>query len=250
MNILEIENLSVEVGGKKILKDITLHIPEGGVMIFFGPNGSGKTTLMLTIAGMPDCKVTGGKILFNGEDITFLGVDERAKMGLGLGFQLPPEIIGVKLGDMIKICGGKNPAEDLTQEESELIKRFNLLDFIRRDINHGFSGGERKRAEMLQLLAMKPMMLLLDEPDSGVDVESLKLIGRELQNYLDSSGASALIITHHGNILEHIKAEAACVMMDGRVWCRGDPHEIYANILEKGYRGCIECEMRHPGGVL
>ena len=246
MNILEIENLSVEVGGKIILKDITLHIPERGAMIFFGPNGSGKTTLMLAIAGMPDYKVIKGKILFKGEDITSLRVDERAKLGLGLGFQLPPEIIGVKLRDMIKICGGRKPGEDLTGEESELIRRFNLEDFIKRDLNLGFSGGEKKRAEMLQLLAMKPRMLLLDEPDSGVDVESLKLVGRELQNYLDSSGASALIITHHGNILEHINAEAACVLMDGRIWCRGDPKEIYASIVEKGYRGCVECGIRHP----
>ncbi|OYT53261.1 MAG: Fe-S cluster assembly ATPase SufC [Candidatus Altiarchaeales archaeon ex4484_2] len=247
MNTLEIENLSVEVGGKKILKDITLHLPGGETMVFFGPNGSGKTTLMLTIAGMPEYKVTDGKIVFNGEDITSMKVDERAKRGLGVGFQLPPEIIGVKLRDMVKICGGKNPREDLTREESELIERFNLGDFINRDLNSGFSGGERKRAEMLQLLAMKPVMLLLDEPDSGVDVGSLRLVGRELQNYLDSSGASALIITHHGNILEHIKAETACVMMDGRIWCRGDPGEIYDNILEKGYRGCVECEIRHPG---
>ncbi len=245
MNILEIENLSVEVGGKKILRDIKLHIPEGGTMVFFGPNGSGKTTLMLTIAGMPDYKVTRGKIVFNGEDITSLEVDERAKLGLGLGFQLPPEIIGVKLRDMIKICAGKKPGEDLSGDESELINRFNLGDFIGRDINLGFSGGEKKRAEMLQLLAMKPMMLLLDEPDSGVDVESLKLVGRELQNYLESSGASALIITHHGSILEHINAETACVLMDGRIWSRGDPKEIYASIVEKGYRGCVECEIRH-----
>ena len=246
MNILELENLSVEVEGKRILEDINLHLPEKSTMLFFGPNGSGKTTLLLTIAGMPGYNITSGSITLNGVDITSLDVDERARLGIGTGFQLPPEITGVKLRDMIKICAGGRPGDDLTKEERNLIKRFKLDDFINRDINLGFSGGEKKRAEMLQMMALKPKLLLLDEPDSGVDVESLKLIGRELQKYLKASGASAFIITHHGDILEHLDSKYACVLMDGRIWCRGNPREIYDTILARGYRECAECHVRHP----
>ncbi len=246
MNSLEVENLSVKVGGKKILDDINLHVPEGETSILFGPNGSGKTTLLMTIAGLPDYKVTKGIIRLNGKDITNIDVDERAKLGLGVGFQLPPEIIGVKLKDMIKICVGKKPDEELGKRENELIDKFNLRNFVDRDINLGFSGGEKKRAEILQLLAMKPRMLLLDEPDSGVDVESLKLITKELRKYLDESKASAVIITHHGDILDYLNAESACVMVDGGVWCRGKPETIYKEILERGYRKCADCHDRHP----
>jgi len=245
MNILEIKNISVEINGKRILEDINLSVHKGETVLFFGPNGSGKTTLLMTIAGIPEYEVVDGEIILNSKNITSMDVDKRVKLGLGIGFQAPPEIVGVKLGDMIKICSGKRPDDELSEDELRLIEKFELKGFINRDINLGFSGGEKKRAEILQLLAMKPKILLLDEPDSGVDVESLRLIGKEIQKYLDENDASALIITHHGDILEYVNAEYAYVVVDGKIWCRGDPERIHKNILKKGYRGCVKCQLRH-----
>jgi Fe-S cluster assembly ATP-binding protein len=129
-----------------------------------------------------------------------------------------------------------------------LVEKLRLTDFLDRDINRGFSGGERKRAEVLQMLFMKPRLLLLDEPDSGVDIESLKLIGTLIQDYLSESGASALIITHHGQILEYIKASKACVFMEKIIYCHTAPQEIIRSINERGYGYCLECQHRRTEG--
>jgi Fe-S cluster assembly ATP-binding protein len=133
----------------------------------------------------------------------------------------------------------------------ELVDKLDMTDYLDRDVNVGFSGGERKRAEVLQLLVMKPKLLLLDEPDSGVDVESLGLIAGEIQRYLEENNASALIVTHHGHILEHIKAENACVLMEGQISCYNKPEKIFNQIKEKGYSGCVECQQKNlnPDGV-
>ncbi len=247
-SMLKIESLSVSVEGKQVLKAINLALPKGKVYTVFGPNGSGKSTLLMAIAGVPNYKITSGKILFQGEDITWMNVDERARLGIALGFQSPPEITGVKLGDILKICAGKKPEEEFSREEMELIELFNLKDFLDRSVNLGFSGGERKRAEVLQLLFMKPKLMLLDEPDSGVDVESLKLIGEALQNYISQSGASALIVTHHGEMLEHVKADMACVLLDGTIQCYGDPYQVLENIKRHGYESCVACIRRRSRG--
>ena len=139
---------------------------------------------------------------------------------------------------------GKKPREELGGEEYELIELFRLKDFLDRSVNLGFSGGERKRAEVLQLLLMKPKLMLLDEPDSGVDVESLKLIGEAIQKYISQSEASALIVTHQGQILEHIKADMACVLLNGSIQCYGDPYQMLENIKRYGYENCATCIRR------
>jgi Fe-S cluster assembly ATP-binding protein len=130
------------------------------------------------------------------------------------------------------------------EEEKKLIEAFNLTEFMDRDINVGFSGGERKRAEVLQMIFIKPKLMLLDEPDSGVDVESLKLIASEIQHYLQKTRSSALIVTHKGDILEYVKARHGCILLEGKFHCFADPKGIYEDIKKKGYEGCVVCRER------
>ena len=176
--MLRIEDLQVKLEDKEILKHIDLEIEPGETHILFGPNGSGKTSLLMTIMGYPQYRVTGGRILFKGEDVTHMPVNERARLGIGLSYQRPPRINGVKTRQLIAICGGS----DLDAEA--LAKRVNFTDFLERDINVGFSGGEIKRSELLQLLAQDADLLLFDEPESGVDLENISLIGNTISDLL------------------------------------------------------------------
>lgn len=248
MNILEVENLSVKVEGKLILKGVTFSLRSHESHILFGPNGSGKTTLLSALMGLPSYEVVSGKISFMGVDITDKSVEERAKLGMVVSFQNPPEITGVKLADLLKLCLGKSPTDGFSGEEQELIDAFRLTEFLNRDINVGFSGGERKRSEILQLIFLKPKLLLLDEPDSGVDVESLRLIAGEIQRYVERSGSSALIITHKGDILDHIKAKYGCVLLGGTFHCFTHPTRIYEDIKKLGYEECVACRVRTTEG--
>ena len=248
MEMLEVKDLSVKVEGKLILKDMNFSLKEGVSHILFGPNGSGKTTLISTLMGLPGYEVVSGKILFRGIDITNKGVDERAKLGMIVSFQNPPEITGVKLGDLLKLCLGKSETDEFSAEETKQIEAFRLTSFLNRDTNVGFSGGERKRSEILQLIFLKPKLLLLDEPDSGVDVESLRMIAIEIQRYIESSGSSALIITHKGDILEYVKAEYGCILLEGQFHCFTDPMRIYDDIKRVGYEECVACRRRKPEG--
>lgn len=248
MGMLEVKDLSVEVEGKPILKNLTFDLKEGASHILFGPNGSGKTTLISTLMGLPGYRVVSGKILFNGVDITEKDVDERAKMGIIVSFQNPPEITGVKLGDLLKLCLNKSASDEFSQEELAQIEAFRLTNFLNRDVNMGFSGGERKRSEILQLIFLRPKLLLLDEPDSGVDVESLRMISIEIQKYIESTGSSALIITHKGDILEYIKATYGCILLTGQFHCFRDPLQIYKEIKDMGYEECVACRVRSREG--
>lgn len=242
--LLEVEDLKVELGNRLILEDIRFGLRSGQIHVLFGPNGSGKTTLVGAIAGLPIYRVISGRILFMNEDITNKGVDERAKLGIGVGFQTPPEITGVKLKDLLKLCLGKSPKDEFSMEEMHLIESFRLKDFLERETHIGFSGGERKRSEILQLLFLKPKILLLDEPDSGVDVESLKIIAVEIQRYIEYSGASALIITHKGDILDYVNARHGCVLLNGKIHCFINPKHVYEDIKREGYEGCIKCQVK------
>jgi Fe-S cluster assembly ATP-binding protein len=248
MDVLEVKGLSVKVEGRLILNNVTFSLKQGVSHILFGPNGSGKTTLISTLMGLPGYEVVSGKILFMGEDITFKTVDERAKLGMVVSFQNPPEITGVKLGDLLKLCLGKATTDDFSAEEQKQIEAFRLTSFLNREVNVGFSGGERKRSEILQLIFLKPKLLLLDEPDSGVDVESLSMIAQEIQNYVQTSGSSALIITHKGDILEHVKAGYGCILLEGQFHCFTEPMGIYEDIKKLGYEGCVACRVRKREG--
>ncbi|MFW6117194.1 MAG: ABC transporter ATP-binding protein [Thermoproteota archaeon] len=248
MNVLETEDLRVRVGDSTVLEDIHMKLKSNQTYILFGPNGSGKTTLINAIMGIPGYEVESGKIWFLGEDITEKSVEERANMGVSTSFQHPPEITGVKLSDLLKLCSGKISEDQFSEGEKRLIETFNLTDFLDRDINVGFSGGERKRSEVLQMMFLKPKLLLLDEPDSGVDVESLSIIANEIQSYMENTNSSALIITHKGDILDYIDAKYACVLLKNRMYCFADPKSIYETIKSRGYQKCVKCEDRVTEG--
>ncbi|MBE6521934.1 MAG: ABC transporter ATP-binding protein [Thermoplasmata archaeon] len=233
--MLNIVDLHVEAGGREILKGVNLTVKEGETSILFGPNGSGKSTLLASIMGYSTIKVTQGEILFKGKNITDMPVDERAKMGIGMMMQRPPNIYGVKLGDLLRATA--NDADKAIAEAD----RFRMEKFMDREINVGFSGGEIKRSELLQLTAQSPELLLLDEPESGVDLESIDLIGRKVHDILeegrDSTGrhVSSLVITHTGQIMDYIGAKYGYVMKNGVVDRVGDPMELLKEIREHGY---------------
>jgi Fe-S cluster assembly ATP-binding protein len=242
--MLDIKHLNVAVEGKEILRDVNLSIGTGETHALFGPNGSGKTTLLMAIMGFPRYQVTKGSITFKGKDITKLGVDERARLGIGISFQRPPVVRGVKTKDMIVVSmRGRGDEKTI----AELAERADLTEFLDRDINYGFSGGEIKRAELMQLMAQKPELTLLDEPESGVDLVNIVLIGKLLNQLLEKDcpmrkrKCMGLIITHTGHILQYINVRTGYVMLDGRIVCQGDPHEILATIKEKGYEECARC---------
>jgi Fe-S cluster assembly ATP-binding protein len=213
----------------------------------FGPNGGGKTSLLMTIMGFPRYRVTKGKILFKGSDITNLSLDERARLGIGMSFQQPPVVRGIRTRDMVTACLKESGDVEIVEQ---LAEKTNLTDFLDRDINHGFSGGEIKRSELLQLLAQAPELSLLDEPESGVDLENIALIGQLINDLLQKvhpirqRTQSGLIISHTGHILNYVNARTGYVMCNGMIICEGDPHDILNTIKEKGYRECVSCLRR------
>lgn len=244
--MIEIKDLTVSIEDKMILKDVNLSIKEGETVALFGPNGSGKTSLLKTIMGIPCYRVEKGQIIFKGKDITHLGIDERARLGIGMAFQRPPAVRGVRLRDMLRISMEKRG--DLEEERIiEYARRLNLLDFLDRDINLGFSGGEIKRSELIQLLAQNPDFMMFDEPDSGVDLVSINLVGRVINELLEKEKRpnrrtkAGLIITHAGHILDHVNADRAYIMLDGTISCSGNPRDLLEDIRTRGYEGCVRC---------
>jgi len=233
--LLEIKNLSVEAAGRQILRDINLLIDKSEIAILFGPNGSGKTTLIKTIMGFSGYTIKSGEIIFNGKRIDLLPTEQRVKAGIGLMYQHPPKIRGVRLLQIADFL-----SKDKKQIE-ELSNRLSLSGHLARDINLDFSGGEMKRSELFQILLQDPDLLLLDEPESGVDLENISIMGDVLNNYLRDKKKSALIITHTGYILDYIHAKKGCVMIDGKLWCVGSPKEMFKSIREGGYEKCKEC---------
>jgi len=245
-SLLEIRDLAVEVGGKQILHDVNLTIKPGETHVLFGPNGSGKTTLLMAIMGLPKYRVTRGSIVFKDKEITGLPVDERARMGIGVALQRPPVVRGVKTRDMLAACMGGHASEEAIVR---LAQKADLVEFLDREVNYGFSGGEMKRSELLQLLAQDPELALLDEPESGVDLVNIALIGELINELLHKEHPirerkhSGLVITHTGHILEYVHARTGYVLLDGHIVCEGDPLEILETIKRKGYEECRKCAM-------
>jgi len=244
--MLEIRELSVAVDGRGILNDVNLSIKAGETHVLFGPNGGGKTTLLMTVMGSPKYRVTKGSIAFKGKDMVGLSVDERARMGIGMSLQRPPVVRGVKTRDMVAACiGGQASDEDIDR----MVEKANLGELMDREINYRFSGGEIKRSELLQLLAQNPDLSLLDEPESGVDLVNIALIGELINELLQKEHPirdrrhAGLIITHTGHILDYVNARTGYVLLDGRMVCEGDPHEILETIKSKGYEECRKCVM-------
>ena len=210
--MLEIQDLHVSVHGTPVLKGIDLKVEAGETFILFGPNGSGKTTLLMTLMGFSGYEVTRGKIIFKGHDITYAPMYERARLGIGMSFQRPPTIRGLPTGKMVELCG-----RGRKMDIPAMAKRVHFDTFLDRDVNAGFSGGEIKRSELLQLMAQQPSLLLFDEPESGVDLENMALVGKTVRKLLDGvpdccsatlreqgrqRSTSGLIITHTGHILD------------------------------------------------
>ena len=232
--MLKIENLTVQVHGKIILQNISLHIAPGETHVLFGPNGTGKSTLLGTIMGFERYKVLEGKIYFKGQDITNLTCDQRAKLGIGMMIQRPPTIRGLSLRKMVEVCGAK------PDEVEQLAEQLGMTNFLDRSVNDGFSGGELKRAELLQLMAQKPEMLLLDEPESGVDVENIALVGKAANAIIGEKSHGALIITHLGHILQYVPATHAHILYQGKITCQQEsPLEVLRCIEKSGYSACV-----------
>jgi Fe-S cluster assembly ATP-binding protein len=252
--MLKIDDLQVTLEDKEILKHIDLEIHPGETHVLFGPNGSGKTSLLMTIMGYPQYKVVAGKIIFKGKDITHMSINERARMGIGMSYQRPPTINGLKTRQMVKLCA------EHEVDENDLAKQVNFEQFLDRDVNAGFSGGEIKRSELLQLMAQNPELMLFDEPESGVDMENISLVGKTIASLLQKDRLTlenktrmqaklertkmGLIITHTGYILEYVSADKGQVLYDGILSCTNNPREILDCIEESGYEECVRCIIK------
>ena len=238
MSLLKIENLHVEIEGKEILKGINLELETGKVNALMGKNGSGKSTLAYTLMGHPKYIITKGKIIFDNKDITNLPVNERSKLGIFLSFQHPREIEGIKITPLMKNAL-RERGEKGVLKAKKLVKEFGEAlevneEFYDRSLNKGFSGGEKKKMEILQLLTLNPKLAILDETDSGLDIDSLKTISEGVNKFMNKT-KSALIITHYKRILEHITPDKVFIMKDGKIIHEGD-FSIVDKLEKEGYK--------------
>ena len=248
---LEIRNLHVSVGDKQILKGVDLHVRSGEFHALMGPNGSGKSTLANAIMGHPNFEVTQGQILFDGEDITEADPDERARSGLFMAFQYPVSIPGVTVTKYLRMV--MNAHREARGQEAISLKDFRKTveaamaltkvprDFSTRYLNEGFSGGEKKRMEILQLALLLPKLAVLDETDSGLDIDALNTVSHGVNVVAEQSGMGALIITHYQRILHLVKPEFVHIMFEGRIVKEGGP-ELVEQLEKRGY-GWIRDEV-------
>lgn len=236
---LVIDDLNVSVEGKQILKGVSLELSKGEVVAIMGPNGSGKSTLAHTLMGHPKYKIDSGKIMLNGEDITSTPTHERSRKGLFLSFQYPAEISGVTLTNFLRTAVNARRKEPVSVVDfHKLIKeKMKLLtmdeQFRKRYINEGFSGGEKKRAEILQMLILEPMYAILDETDSGLDVDALKIVAQGIST-LKGDERGIMLITHYYRILDYITPDKVYVMIDGRI-ARSGGADLAREIEKHGF---------------
>ncbi len=243
--MLKIENLSVAIDDREILKDINMEIKKGEVHALFGANGSGKSTLLSAIMGYPQFKVTNGRIIFKDTDITEAEIDERARLGLGFLVQRPPAVKGVTLREAVAMSAA---AHKVDFQPDEYAEELNVGYLMERDLNLGFSGGEAKRSELLQLAAQQPDLLMFDEPESGVDLVNMELVGNTINELLGKHDvnkgprkASGLVITHTGFVLDYVNADVGHVLCDGVLTCTNNPLDMLEHIRLYGYEQCAIC---------
>lgn len=239
--LLNVKKLNVEVGNKKILKDLELNVSPGEIHAIMGPNGVGKSTLSKVILGDNNYKITSGDILFEDNSILNLKTDERARLGIFLAMQYPTEIQGISNQDFLRTALSQNNKERIglydfilkcekATEELEMNK-----NLIHRDLNYGFSGGEKKKNEVLQIKLLEPKLIILDEIDSGLDVDSLKIVSENIKKYKeDNKNSSIIIITHHPKILEYLTPKYVHIINDGTIIKTGD-YNLALEIEKEGY---------------
>ncbi len=246
--LLKIENLSATVGGKKVLHGLSLELNAGEVHAIMGPNGSGKSTLSYVLAGRPGYEITGGSVQFEGRDLTTLAPEERARAGLFLGFQYPVELPGVNNVYLLKAAvNARRKALGLTEVDAyeflQMVRtktRLMQMDesFLARGVNEGFSGGEKKRNEILQMLVIEPKLAVLDETDSGLDIDALKVVARGV-NSLRAADRGVLLITHYQRLLEHVVPDVVHVLARGRIAKSGDK-SLALELEQRGYDWVLE----------
>lgn len=254
MSVLEIRDLRANVAGQEILRGLNLTVEKGKVHAIMGPNGSGKSTLSKVIGGHPDYEVTGGDVLMDGGSVLGLEPDERSRLGLFLAFQYPMEIPGVSNANFLRAALQARLPEgeelEATEFYAQLYKKMDELEiprgFTARSVNEGFSGGEKKRNEILQMAMLQPKYAILDETDSGLDIDALKIVSQGV-NALRGPGCGMLLITHYQRLLNYIAPDVVHVMAQGRIVHTGGP-ELALELEEKGYDWIRE-EQPEPAGV-
>lgn len=243
--LLKIENLTVQVEEKEILHNIHLDIRKGETHVLMGPNGAGKSTLGYTLMGNPRYEATGGKIMFRGKDITKESADKRAKEGMFLSFQNPLEVAGISLSSFIKNAveqrrGSRIRMWDFKKELKKAMELLNMDEsYALRDLNIGFSGGEKKKAEILQLLMLNPKLAILDETDSGLDVDAVRTVSQGIETYQKEKNGALLIITHSTRILESLKVDYAHILVNGKIIKTGDA-SLIEEINEHGFEAFLK----------
>ena len=254
MKQLEIQDLHATVAGQEILRGLSLAVPQGEVHAIMGPNGSGKSTLAKVIAGHPDYTVTKGAVLMDGEDVLALAPDDRARQGLFMAFQYPSEIPGVTIANFLRAAVQARLPEgeelEATDYYAELYEKMDLLEmdrsFTSRSVNEGFSGGEKKRNEILQLAMLQPKYAVLDETDSGLDIDAMKIVANGV-NSLRGPNLGVLLITHYQRLLDYIVPDHVHVMVQGRI-VRSGGKNLALELEEKGY-DWVRDEIAEPAGV-
>ncbi|NBV89799.1 MAG: Fe-S cluster assembly ATPase SufC [Actinobacteria bacterium] len=244
MSVLEIKNLQVQVatedGPKDILRGVDLTVKAGETHALMGPNGSGKSTLAYAIAGHPKYDIVGGSVTLDGADVLEMSVDERARAGMFLAMQYPVEVPGVSMSNFLRTAATaiRGEAPNLRHWVKEVKEAMGALQidevFAERSVNEGFSGGERKRAEILQLELLQPKIAILDETDSGLDVDALRVVSTGINRVIETGNTGVLLITHFTRILSYVKPDFVHVFYDGRIIQEGGP-ELAAQIEENGY---------------
>lgn len=237
---LEIKGLHAGIEGKEIIKGLSLNVAQGETHVIMGPNGSGKSTLAKAILGHPHVSITEGNILVDGKSLLGVTTDERAKMGLFLQFQNPAEIEGVGYINFLHLAkqsmgDTKTSARDFMKEIKGRISSLKMSeDFIKRPLNQGFSGGEKKKSEILQMGVLKPKIAILDEPDSGLDIDAIKTVSDSINEIAKRENTGLLIITHYSRILKYIKPDFVHVMVDGKIVEEGK-QELIDRLEKNGY---------------
>ncbi len=237
---LEIKDVCIEIGGKKVVDGTDLNVNSGELHVLMGPNGCGKSSLAKGVMGHPDYKIKSGKVLVDGKEINELPANERAKLGLFLQFQEPVEIEGLGILNFLNAARNsmKRDTKSVREFMNEVKERSSGLklkeDLVGRSLNAGFSGGEKKKVEILQMQILKPGIAILDEPDSGLDVDAVKVVAENISRFMKETGAGVILITHYSRILQYLEPDQIHIMKDGKVIMEGGK-ELVQKIEKEGY---------------